>query len=360
MVNYADVGGKTPLDLFMARQDFLRHAEDFDTLNALYFASAHDRTIRLTHMGSTVRKLMQEAHAAKHTTLQAFHIHFCGDGLSGKTTLKNAVRARMGLTSWWQRNSPFRNRTVPRIALSDRTIGQLQHRVDLVDGMQWILHDYGGQKEYHINHPRFLSMAGSVFILTVALFDVAANAKFTKETICTRYEYWLRFLNSVARKKSPIITVINHHHTFNRGEVAAVLAAIQSIQREWCKLPENDACTEAWRPTADGRLLLDTHILVFDVHYIDSAERLRIHKIEKSVQQLALTPIELTTLMDIIFRKRLTWPFLLKRGEFHSTYLKECIHEMPEISAAIMARIPSEALRAIRAEAGENGRNPGC
>lgn len=126
------------------------------------------------------------------------HIHLCGDGGVGKSTITLALKETLKLQG-----------SVESFALSYRspstnpTVGM--HCEFIPYGNQiYIVHDYGGQDEFHINHPAFLSAPRSIYIIVLP-------SPHSRVDVETKYLYWLKFIASVVDKNSvsTCITLVN-------------------------------------------------------------------------------------------------------------------------------------------------------
>jgi hypothetical protein len=140
--------------------------------------------------------------------VQIVNVHLVGHGLSGKTTVRQALRHALNssIVSWL-----FCPSTVKPIDISDRTIGLEIEKVVSNKNVCYIIHDFGGQDRYHVNHCPFLSKPNSMFVLVVSMWDFEHNVEFSDEDITDRCTYWLDLIDTVANKQAKvnIIIIIN-------------------------------------------------------------------------------------------------------------------------------------------------------
>lgn len=136
------------------------------------------------------------------------HIHLVGHSQAGKTTFRGELKQTLG-KSWvsHQLNSLFKPRNSNATDVS-RTIGM---QCDIFDNSltRWIIHDYGGQREFHVNHSKFLSTPGSVYVIVVALYDIVKQCLISEEEIISRYKYWVKYIYSLADETPLCLTLIN-------------------------------------------------------------------------------------------------------------------------------------------------------
>ena len=140
--------------------------------------------------------------------LSTVHIHLVGNSYAGKTSLRGELRETLG-KSWMshQIGSLFRSRktSVENVC---RTIGM---ECDIFDdeSRRWIIHDYGGDKEFHINHSKILATPGSIYVIVVGLYDPVKHILLTCSEVLLRYRYWVKYIYSIADDTPTIITLIN-------------------------------------------------------------------------------------------------------------------------------------------------------
>ena len=166
-------------------------------------------------------------------------VHLCGDSGAGKTTLKmslyHCIRNIFGT-----RALPDKSLKGPDKLMS--TIGLEKERVMKRDGEgEFVLYDYGGQDEYHVNHsPHLSSGPGSVYVVVVGLAYVDDDNSIRprgneSEKECARlverYGYWLRFINSVAAPASLVVTILNFQSVASTGFREAVHEEIVNRQK---------------------------------------------------------------------------------------------------------------------------------
>ena len=181
-------------------------------------------------------------------SIQAVHIHLCGNGCSGKTTMRRSLEQTLKHHSrWGWLMSIFSGppRDVGDISLKDgRTIG-LESGSFEHNGVQFVLHDFGGQEQFYVNHCSFLAAPGSLYVIVAALWDYDdqplddkyAGMLMDMDKIFERYTYWLRLISSCTSDAVlNIVTVINFKDKADRkcrGRSAAVQAMIGDVQRAW-------------------------------------------------------------------------------------------------------------------------------
>lgn len=150
------------------------------------------------------------------------HIHVVGDGKAGKTV---AVKCLLKIFRQQYDDGGIDQRVYlhpdsrTRGIKSTTVLVRKQNR-----HFNYIVHDYGGQEEFQINHARYLSAENSIYILVLPLFKVAdkedqKEGEIPAEKIAKQYEYWAKFIYSVVNKDGgsklglqksiPLITVLN-------------------------------------------------------------------------------------------------------------------------------------------------------
>ena len=184
-----------------------------------------ERCVILAGMNS-LRFLAHNLSYRRKDVVASMHLHLCGDGCSGKTTLRSVLEGTlMHWGAWGFKQSStlgFTPRKVKAIDLEEgRTQGMEMSHVQHKDRpFKFILYDYGGQEEFRVNHSRFLDRPDSVFLVVVPLWDMLAGAKdasgeprgaaMDPERMLARYRYWLSFVNSSC--SAPVkrcLTIIN-------------------------------------------------------------------------------------------------------------------------------------------------------
>ena len=143
-------------------------------------------------------------------------IHLCGDSRAGKTTLRESLRHCI--------RNKFGSFTLPppvTLENLENTIGLEKHNISSKSHSKevFVVYDYGGEMEYHVNHGRHLaSGGGSIYIVVIGMAEVLDNNdirprgdqdKRECKHLLNRYKYWLRFINSVAEPGSQVMTVLN-------------------------------------------------------------------------------------------------------------------------------------------------------
>jgi hypothetical protein len=211
-------------------------------------------------------ELMKPSSSAK-----LLNLHLCGDGAVGKTTLRRSLEKAMGrgmrdaFTSLFTSEEPV---VVKRP--DDMTIGLEMSEVNYA-GYRIVVHDYGGQRHFHVNHSRFLNAENSIFVIVLSVWDfeqerLAKKAKdydaskghsINEDEIMRQYDYWLRFINSVnvADHKPKIITLVNGSSRLRdfikqnkRRDLKSLLTTsiFDAVQTKWTKkgesVKEKDSC----------------------------------------------------------------------------------------------------------------------
>jgi ankyrin repeat protein len=141
--------------------------------------------------------------------LSTVHVHIIGASYAGKTSFRGELKKTLG-KNWMshQLDILFRSSNSAAIDICNRTIGM---ECDIFDCgyRRWIIHDYGGDQELHVNHSKFLASPGSIYIIVVALYDPVKNALISEEEILNRYKYWIKYIYSLADETPLCLTLIN-------------------------------------------------------------------------------------------------------------------------------------------------------
>jgi len=123
----------------------------------------------------------------KRSPLSSVRLHLCGNGNAGKTTLLRMLKGE------YDGSDP------------GRTVGVEISRLEL-EGREFSVFDYGGQKEFHTTHDRFFEGSASVFVIVVSLVDELGELRMVEE-ILEEIGYWNRFVNSCCEKGEILILV---------------------------------------------------------------------------------------------------------------------------------------------------------
>ena len=166
-------------------------------------------------------------------------VHLCGDSRAGKTTLRRSLYhcVRSFLFGWG-----LPKNCVEKPSKAESTFGLEKDRISTPFGVdEFVLFDYGGQDEYHVNHsPHLASGPDSVYVVVVGLAAVDENNQIRVRgkqdmTECNllikRYKYWLRFINSVAAPGSLVVTVLNFQSHVSTDFCNTVAKEVSSVQR---------------------------------------------------------------------------------------------------------------------------------
>ena len=173
---------------------------------------------------------------SSYTQYRQLNIHLCGDSRAGKTALRKSLHQCI--------RSMFGSMCLPRECIEsttlDRTIGLEKQCIQSVFGWnQYVLFDYGGEDEYHVNHsPHLASGPDSVYVVVVGLAEVRDDNKIRVRgeeddnecaMLIERYRYWLRFINSVAAPESTVITVLNFKSVASKAFCELVLEEVTNL-----------------------------------------------------------------------------------------------------------------------------------
>ena len=123
----------------------------------------------------------------KRSPLSSVRLHLCGNGNAGKTTLlrtlnQGRVEGFGTMLLGLERRDP------------GRTVGVEISRLEL-EGREFSVFDYGGQKEFQTTHDRFFEGSSSVFVIVVSLVNELGELKMVEE-MKEEIGYWNRFVNS--------------------------------------------------------------------------------------------------------------------------------------------------------------------
>lgn len=115
--------------------------------------------------------------------------------------------------------------------------------------VHYLVHDYGGQEEFLLQHADRLCTANSVYVVVVPMVAVGKTKKEVRlrsdEEIRERYLFWLRFIYSLVLKQSasavqsiPLLTVLNSFTTESvvhqqKHRVAEVASKLSSVLQDY-------------------------------------------------------------------------------------------------------------------------------
>lgn len=219
-----DNKGQTPLDVA------IRCGADVSVLWVLMQSN-------IDHINSSGDRLLVAATRPTKRIVKPVHIHLVGHGYAGKTTCRLALNETLKHTS---------TVTLVTVALIHSNVAvDRSHGLGRTEGMEmdviqssthrWLIRDYGGQEDFHVNHSRFLSVPGSIYVIVVALWDAEKQCKFSLDEVRNRFVYWLKFLNSIAVPCSIMqcITVVNFAGEVGKQFTDECCAAIKLCSAEW-------------------------------------------------------------------------------------------------------------------------------
>ena len=143
--------------------------------------------------------------------LTTINIHIVGDGKAGKSTAMGGIIQGLqnGGASWYYR---FYSSNYIDIE-HGRTRGvEMSHLIKYDEQekrhIHYVIHDYGGQEEFHLLHADYLSKPNSIYIVIIPLFHIlpkstasdaseaskAGGILYSLEEMKSRYRYWLKFI----------------------------------------------------------------------------------------------------------------------------------------------------------------------
>jgi len=134
----------------------------------------------------------------KRYPLSSVRLHLCGNGNAGKTTLLRTLK--QGRVEGFGKRILGLGRRDP-----GRTVGVEISRLEL-EGREFSVFDYGGQKEFHTTHDRFFEGSASVFVIVVSLVDELGELRIVEE-ILEEIGYWNRFVNSCCEEGEILILI---------------------------------------------------------------------------------------------------------------------------------------------------------
>jgi hypothetical protein len=188
---------------------------------------------------------------------EVVRIHLCGDRSSGKTTISNMLKeillesfnvgglfdksleltpalksANIGTASNSLMNQSNAISSTSNMQQPNSTSSTMSKVKPVNDNCRiitrssdrfthYLLFDYGGQADYHVNHSSSLSLPNSMYVLTIPLYDKINKQKFNLDFLLERMFYWLQFFFSSAHSvlgshcgskftpKIPLVFVLN-------------------------------------------------------------------------------------------------------------------------------------------------------
>ena len=134
------------------------------------------------------------------------NLHISGNQLAGKSMLvqwlQEILQARVsGLKKMWSYVIPNRKALID---IKDRTLGLKIHSVFRKIGdrkIEYVIHDYGGQAEFRMNHANFLHVGTSLYVIVLPLVEKKEDDEHYKrayslEELEEQYDSWLKQINS--------------------------------------------------------------------------------------------------------------------------------------------------------------------
>ena len=161
-------------------------------------------------------------------------LHICGPSGSGKSSL--SLRLQRSLGSIF---SSFGEYHVRKSFQNEFRCPLMQKAVTR-NASKWLFMDYSGERELLSVCSSFLSLSDSVFIVVVPLWDIVCNKLVNFDQAIADCRFWLRLLNSVARKGSKCYIVRN----FKRLGYAADRAYCKRIKDAIKQLISDFNCRE--------------------------------------------------------------------------------------------------------------------
>ena len=258
-------------------------------------------------------------------------VHLCGDSGAGKTTLRKSlyhcIRNIFGTNTLPETSLPQPDKLMSTMGLEKECITKRGGE------SEFVLYDYGGQDEYHVNHSRYLSAdAHAVYVVVVGLAVVDGDNNVVHRRsenadecvrLVERYEYWLRFINSVAAPGSLVITILNFHKvasSYFRNAVHEEIVNYQVHVRESCQLRN----LKFWPEIVMGDVLMTRE--VFESSFFMEFERI--------VTNMA--PSVVTGGVQAMRRHKQgnAWPKVLPVEQFKAEYLLKALRAMDEADVA--------------------------
>ena len=140
-------------------------------------------------------------------------VHICGASKAGKSSLKLGLQRCLGksfLTVFMEANSSSNGKSAyVGIEKQDCSACCLTQSATYLEDKKWLFMDYSGERELLSVCSSFLSLSDSVFIVVVPLWDIVCNKLVSFDQAIADCRFWLRLLNSVARKGSKCYIVRN-------------------------------------------------------------------------------------------------------------------------------------------------------
>ena len=264
-------------------------------------------------------------------------IHLCGDSRAGKTTLRRSLyhSIRNNYGSLTLRRTSVRN--------PESTIGLEKESISKGKD-EYVLFDYGGQDEYHVNHRSHLSSgAGSVYVVVVGLAAVDGENKIRKRgredhkecnKLVDRYKYWLRFINSVAAPDSLVMTVLNFKSSVKTAFWNDVLVGVKNLQDE-AKVQRELRNLNFWEDIIVGDMLETREVFLSSLFV----------KIKEALSDRPASIISRSIFAVRQYKKKLPedkWPKILSVAEFKEEYLVKALLGLTEVSSAMSNLPPGE------------------
>jgi GTPase SAR1 family protein len=175
--------------------------------------------------------------------MHQYLLQVCGDGLSGKSTFIRAVRR--GAES----GSFFASRYVEPVSVENRTLGMVPEHIEIPSSsLKLVVHDYGGQDSFRVNHGRFMSTADPcLFVIVLGAYEVRGEDPLVTlderplEGLIAMLTRWLRYIYSVACSKVgegvQCMVILNTFERRRKGHTlpheAALLKSLAAEQKRW-------------------------------------------------------------------------------------------------------------------------------
>lgn len=249
--------------------------------------------------------------------LSTARIHLCGNSYSGKTTFRKELKETLGKSFFANHMNSLFVRSHNK-DYRQQTIGM---ECDIFDDdsnrRRWIVHDYGGESEFHINHSKFLATPGSVYIIVVALYDFVNSTLLDEDEILLRYRYWVKYIFSIAADPH-CLTLINfkkRSDEIDKDFSNKIEQLISNEQRNWI-----------------GNITFVAEPIKLDVIHRDEVFKLVNNSILEAVSRLNINKAPVSVIINECLKRKIEWPKAITEIQLIHEFIFPILEEFTESS----------------------------
>lgn len=157
-------------------------------------------TMELNLLCVVARRYIQ----SRHVKVTTVNIHVCGEPNSGKSVLthwvEDILKSRFNVKNLLHWHSSY---TIPQgpqrhtRGIDTKCVFYNSADEKLFPSINFLVHDYGGQSEFKVNHWSTLCNPGSIYIIVLPMYDMENKVINDPDTVYGHLLQWLRYIYSV-------------------------------------------------------------------------------------------------------------------------------------------------------------------